>query len=351
MGTRIGRRDVLKGFTALGALGVASGAGIAFGQGTVSATTYPGAWEEAHRSILVPAFRRATGNAGVNLVASLAVDTVSKIVAAKANPPYDAIILDEGPYIAALQHDIFAPLPADKIPNLKDLPKKFIDPRGFGAFCSAQIIGLAYNTEKIKTPPKSWNELLSPQYKGRVGLSSMGSTLITAWMVEIARINGGGEENMEPAFAYLKKLLPNVAAVATSPGALATLFQQGQIDVAPFYNNNAGDLQAKGVPLALTRPDTGWVVIRSTMHIVKNTKNADLAAAYINASLSPEVQQKMGDKPYLLAPTNVKVPYSAALQPYAKDAAQLETYHGVDWVKLNPRRAEYIDRFNREVKA
>jgi putative spermidine/putrescine transport system substrate-binding protein len=178
----------------------------------------------------------------------------------------------------------------------------------------------------------------------------MGSTLTSAWMADIARINGGSEDNMEPAFAYLKKLLPNVAAVSASPGALATLFQQGQIDLAPFYNNNAGDMQAKGVPIALTRPDTGWLVIRSTMHIVKNTKNADLAAAYINAALSPEVQQKMGDAPYLLAPTNAKVPYSAGLQQYAKDAAQLETYHGVDWVKLNPRRAEYIDRFNREVK-
>src|SRR2546423_5194652 len=347
----ITRRDALKGLTALGAAGLASGVGITFGQGgALSATTYPGAWEEAHRSILIPAYRRATNNASVNLVASLAVDTVSKLVAAKANPPYDAIILDEGPFIAALQHDVFAPLPADKIPYLKDLPKKFIDPRGLGAFCSAQIIGLAYNTDKIKTPPKSWNELLAPQYKGRVGLSSMGSTLISAWMVDIARINGGSEENMEPAFAYLKKLLPNVAAVATSPGALATLFQQGQIDLAPFYNNNAGDMQSKGVPIAMTRPDTGWQVIRSTMHIVKNTKNADLAAAYINAALSPEVQQKMGDKPYLLAPTNTKVPYSPALQQYAKDAAQLEGYHGVDWVKLNPKRGEHIDRFNREVK-
>ena len=100
----------------------------------------------------------------------------------------------------------------------------------------------------------------------------------------------------------------------------------------------------------MAKPDTGWLVIRSVMHIVKNTKNADLAAAYINASLSPDVQQKMGDKPYLLAPTNSKVPYSPGLQFYAKDAAQLETYPSVDWVKLNPRRGEYIDRFNREVK-
>jgi len=350
MDLRTTRREVIKGMAATGAAVLTPGLGIAFGQGrALSATTYPGAWEEAHRSILLPAFRRAT-NAQVNLVASLAVDTVSKIVASKANPPYDAIILDEGPYVAAIPHDIFAPIPADKMTNLKDLPKKFIDPRGLGAYCSAQIIGLAYNPEKIKTPPKSWNDLLKPEFKGRVGLCSMGSTLISAWMVEIARIGGGSEENMEPAFQFLKKLLPNVGAVAASPGALATLFQQGQVDVGPHYNNNVGDLQSKGVPIALTRPDTGWQAIRSTMHIVKNTKNADLAAAYIDAALSPEVQQKMGDKPYLLAPTNTKVPYSSALQQYAKDATMLETYHGVDWVKLNPKRAEYIDRFNREVK-
>src|SRR5258706_6337542 len=146
MGHGITRRDVVKGFTALGAAGLTPGIGIALGQGTLSATTYPGAWEEAHRSILIPAYRRATNNAGVNLVASLAVDTVSKIVAAKANPPYDVIILDEGPYLAALQHDVFAPLPADKVPYLKDLATKFIDPRGLGAFCSAQIIGIGYNT-------------------------------------------------------------------------------------------------------------------------------------------------------------------------------------------------------------
>jgi putative spermidine/putrescine transport system substrate-binding protein len=345
------RRDVLKGLAAVGATGLGSGVGITFGQSrAVSATTFPGAWEEAHRSILVPAFRKASDNAQVNMVASLAVDTVSKLVAAKANPPYDAVILDEGPFIAAVQHDIFEKLPPEKVPHLKDLPKKFVDPRGLGAYCSAQIIGIAYNTEKIKNPPKTWNDLLKPEYKGRVGLASMGSTLIAAWMVEIARINGGGEEHMEPAFQYLQKLLPNVGAVSASPGALATLFQQGQIDLAPHYSNNVGDLQGKGVPIAHQRPDTGWTFIRSTFHIVKNTKNLDLAAAYVNASLSPEVQSKMGDKPYLLVPTNTRVPFSPGLQQYAKDASELEKFHGVDWAKLNPRRAEYIDRFNREVK-
>lgn len=317
---------------------------------SIAATTYPGAWESAHRAFLVPAYQKASG-AGVNLVASLAVDTVSKITAQKANPPYDAIILDEGPYLAALQHDIFERIPADKVPNLKDIPANFIDSRGLGVFCSAQIIGIAYNTDKIKNPPRSWNDLLKPEYKGRVGLASMGSTLVSAWMAEIARLNGGSAENMEPAFGYIKKLLPNVGAVAANPGALATLFQQGQIDVSVHYNNNVGDMQSKGVPIALARPDTGWILIRSSMHIVKNSKNVDLAAAYINAAISAEVQAKMGDAPYVLVPTNSKVPLSKPLQHYARTFSELDKMNTVDWVKLNPRRAEYIDRFNREVKA
>ncbi len=341
------RRSLLKVAAAAGA---ASAGGLAFAQSkAISATTYPGAWESAHRGILLPAFAKASGGS-TNLVASLAVDTVSKIIASMANPPFDVIILDEGPYLAALQHDIFEKLPIDRMPNLKDLPGKFIDPRGLGAFVSGQIIGIAYNTDKIKTPPKSWNDLLKPEFKGRVGLAGMGSTLMSAWMAEIAKLNGGSEENMEPAFAFVKKLLPNVSAVAANPGALATLFQQDQIDISVHYNNNVGDLQAKGVPVALARPDTGYVFIRSTMHVVKNSRNADLAAAYINAALSPEVQTKMAEAPYFIAPTSAKATFSKGLQAYAADTKALEAMSAVDWAKLNPRRPEYIDRFNREVK-
>lgn len=346
----LSRRTLLQAAAGFGAAQLPLHASLAQAQSkTISATTYPGAWESAHRSILLPAFAKATGGS-TSLVSSLAVDTVSKIVASKANPPYDVVILDEGPYLAALSQDIFEKIPVDKMPNLKDVPPKLVDPRGLGVFVSGQIIGIAYNTEKIKNPPKNWNDLLKPEYKGRVGLAGMGSTLMSAWMVEIARLNGGSEENLEPAFQFVKKLLPNVSAVASNPGALATLFQQGQIDISVHYNNNVGDLQAKGVPVALAKPDTGWIHIKSVMHIVKNTKNPDLAAAYINAALSPEVQTQMAAAPYYVAPVSSKAQFSQGLQAYAKNVAEIEAMNGVDWAKLNPRRGEYIDRFNREVK-
>jgi putative spermidine/putrescine transport system substrate-binding protein len=192
--------------------------------------------------------------------------------------------------------------------------------------------------------------MLKPEYKGRIGLVSMGSTLGSAWMAEIARINGGSEENMEPAFDFVKKLLPNVGAVAANPGVLATLFQQGQIDFSVHYINNIEALKAKGVPVALARPDSNWGLVRSTMHIVKNTKVPELAAQYINTALSLDVQQKMSDAPYFVAPTNKGAKFGGSLAAIAKSMEELEGFRSTDWLKLNPRRAEYIDRFNREVK-
>lgn len=342
------RRRILQGFAAVASAGLLKRRVFAQSP-SIAATSFPGSWEQVFRTIVIPEFQKSTG-ATVNLVAQNPVETVSKVVGSKANPPYDAIILDEGPYLAALQQGIFEKIPEGKMPNMKDLPKKFVDPQGYGVFVSGQIIGIAYNTDKIKTPPRSWNDLLKPEYKGRVGLTSMAATLIAAWMVEIAKLNGGNEENMNPAFDFVKKLLPNVGAIATSPGALATLYQQGQIDISPHYSNNVGDMQAKGVPIALARPDTGFLLIRSTMHIVKNTTRPDLAAAYINTVISPEVQGRMVAAPYYLVPTNSKVAFSPGLQKYAKDMSELETFKTVDWLKLNPHFFGYIDRFNKEVK-
>jgi len=159
-----------------------------------------------------------------------------------------------------------------------------------------------------------------------------------------------GAQRIE-SFAWLKKVLPNVGAVAANPGALATMLAQGQIDITCHYNNNTGDLQSKSVLVRMVAPDSGFTMIRSTMHIVNNTQNADLAAEYLNQAISPSVQAQMADAPNFLVPTNSRAPFSKGLQEYAKAMSVIEKMNTVDWAVVNPHRQEYIDRFNREVKA
>ncbi len=342
------RRTLLRAAGAGAALSL-GGLKPAMAAGSITAATFPGAWETAHRSFLVPAFQKATG-ATVNLAASMPLDIIAKTLVSRSNPAFDVFVADEGSFAVANEQGLIDAIPASRLPNLKDVPAKFVDPKGLAVYVSAQVIGIAYNTEKIKTPPTSWDDLLKPEFKGRVGVVGFGSALGPVWLTEVARMRGGSEENMEPAFQYLKQLLPNIGAVAPSPGALATLIQQGQVDICAHYSNNVGDLQAKGVPVTLARPSTGWGIVRTTMHVVKNTKEPALAAAYINAALDPEVQAKLADGPYYLAPTNSRVAYTKGLQQYARDAAQMESFKTIDWVKLAPLRQAYIDRFNRDIK-
>ena len=345
------RRKILQAMGLAGAVSLSFGSKAAFAaSGSLVATTFPGAWEESQRTILLPAFRAASGVSAV-LSASQAVDTLTKLTAARNNPPFDVVMMDEGPYLEGVAQGLFEQIPSAKVPNLADLPPRFIDPKGLGAYVSGQVYGIAYNTERVKTVPRSWNDLLKPEFKGRVGLVSLDSTLGTVWMVALAKMLGGDEDHMDPAFDFIKRLMPNVGAVAANPGALGTLFQQGQVDIACHYINNVESLKAKGVPIELARPESNWGLVRSTMNIVKNTQVPDLAAAYINTALSVGVQQQMTSAPYYVAPTNTKVPFGAALASIAHSASEMESFVQVDWSRINPRRAEYIDRFNRLVKA
>lgn len=343
------RRHVLGALSALGASGAWPWRAEAQERRLV-ANTYQGLWEEAHRIHLLPAFKKITG-IDATLTPMLAVDVIARLAASRGNPPFDVILNDEGPFLATLDQGYFETLDMTKLPNAVDIPEKFIDPSGKGIYVSAQIIGLAYNPQTVKTPPRSWDDLARPEYKGRVGITGLGSSLGVGWLVETAKLHGGSEADLEPAFAQLRKILPNVGAVAANPGQLVTLFQQGQIDISFSYLNLIAPLKARGVSVELVKPETGWVLLRNGVQVVKNTRSPELAHAYVNAYLGREVQAGLAGAPYFLAPTNRQVAFGGELQAIGGSMADLERSTLIDWSKINPQRSALIERFNRETKA
>lgn len=310
--------------------------------------TYPGIYEEMFRAVFAPALRKQ----GIEPTWSpvLVVDVVAKILAARDNPPFDVVLFDEGPLINILKNDMLAKFPAERSTHFKDLPQQF---RGFdntGPVITVQPIGIAYNPKKV-AKPKGWSDLWSKAYKGRVGLTGMASSLGTAYMCEIAKLNGGSEGNFEPAFKKIRELLPSVASVAQSPGALVALFQQGEIDVAPNYFNNIMLLKSKGVDIEFAAPESGVVMVRTTLNIVKNTKQFDTAVKYIDVALSPEVQQAMISKPYFSISTSNRVKFPPEVGMLGSSVSDM-LKKGVllNWAEINKIRPQLIDRFNREIK-
>jgi putative spermidine/putrescine transport system substrate-binding protein len=337
-------------------LGAGTGAALAmlplrsFAQSkTLVVATFPGTWNEAHRNVLAPYFRKRTG-ASVTQSIQLATDQLAKLTAAKGGrAPFDVALLDEPQVLDAANQGLIDPYPVAKSPNYKDLLPPFQDK--WGPKISMQVIGIGYNPKKIKTPPKSYDDLLNPAYKGRVGLTALNSQLGMAFLAELNRIKGGSETNFDPAFTALRAMLPNVGAVAANLGAYATLWQQEQVDIAPYNFNFVQTLKAKGVPVEFVVPDTGLVGWTTSLHITRNAVESDLAVQYIDSHLAADMQSEMEKAPYDIIPTNSKVPLSPAIvQTVAKTPADLSKIRGFDWTKINPQRTALIERFNREIK-
>ena len=174
---QLNRRNLLTSALTLSALELFPGISHAQARKLVFAT-FTGSWEEAHRDVIVPAFKKATGQ-DMLLDAMLSVDQIAKVQAARANPPIDIMLHDPGPALTAIGQDLVEPFPVASSKHYKDLIPEAQEVSGPSIFF--QAVGLTYNPEKIKTPPTSWADLWKPEYKGRVGITTLNSTLGTGW--------------------------------------------------------------------------------------------------------------------------------------------------------------------------
>src|SRR5437667_152170 len=226
--------------------------------------TFPGTWNEVHREILAPYFQKKT-NADVTQTIMLATDQVAKLAATRGQPPFDVAILDEGPTLDAVKQGVLEKYPAAESPHFNELGPPFRNE--WGPAISMQAIGLAYNPKKVKTAPRSWDDLWNPAYKGRVGLTALNSSLGMAFIVELARLKGGSESNLEPGFLALRTLMPNVGAISANLGAHSALIQQEQVDVAVHNFNFIETLKGKGVEVDWVKPETGAPAWRTALPV------------------------------------------------------------------------------------
>ena len=60
-----------------------------------------------------------------------------------------------------------------------------------------------------------------------------------------------------------------------------------------------------------------------------------------------DVQAALSRKPYYFIPVNVEVPFGPDLP--IRNIGEINKFVIQDWAKINPLRAQWIERFNREV--
>ncbi len=345
----LSRRELLAGGAAAALAFAGPGRGLAQAKELV-ANTYGGGWEAGHRLAIATPLEKRLG-IKVSLVSILAAELVARTkAAAGGRPPVDVALTDDGPFLLAVKEGVFQQLPMDKIPNARRIFPKYRPQEPFGVPIGASQIGIAYNAKRLKTRPGSWADLWRPEYKGRIGLSTPASTLGTVTLLSLARLRGGHEGNIEPGFEAVKSLLPSVASIQAVPANLRTLLERGEVDIAPLWHHDTAITKAKGTGVEFVLPREGGIAGLAWLAITSGA-NTELALEYLNQGLAPESQQTMAGPPSYIGPVIEGVTVSEEWRGVVPATpADHEKLLRPDWPKINLQRAEWIARWNREIK-
>ncbi|MBN8955066.1 MAG: extracellular solute-binding protein, partial [Rhizobiales bacterium] len=218
----------------------------------------------------------------VRTTAQVAFQRVSQEIKASAMQVDVLSSTDIGHYVYLKEKKLLAKYVPENADKVLDVYKNY-DPDGFYHVTSAGLIGIGYNTSKLKEAdaPKNWPDLLDPKWKDKIALGHPGfSGYVGTWAVSLKKLYG---------WEFFEKLAKNNPQVGRSINDTVTMLNAGERIVAG--SGPAGTLMnsvQKGNPLAMMYPTDGTVLIIAPSGIMKGSKHPNAARLFMDYLLTVE---------------------------------------------------------------
>ena len=138
---------------------------------------------------------------------------------------------------------------------------------------------IAYNTELVKNPPKSWMDLTKPEYGNKqIGqvIAPSGGTTWTRIMFERQVL---GDD-------YWKKQAASAPALYPSGAPLSDALVRGEVSIAPLLYNVIYTKKKDGAPVEIFFPPEGVPLNMYGAGITKTAANPNAAKLFLNWALS-----------------------------------------------------------------
>ena len=252
-------------------------------------------------SVIPDLFKEKTGY-DVEVVVGNGAETMSRIEAEKANPQWDVVWMDSMYDIYNL--DLDGQLMTDvEIENAANLTSEFsalvpadkcFYPTGAH---SAGVIVYRNDVWSEEDAPKSYADLTDPKYANAIAMADPGVAApaypLAAYFMDTLGMEGG-HEFFTTLFEQGLKVYPKNPQVVE---ALAS----GEVSIAMLQESNAYAMVADGEPITIVWPEEGAAASTRVAAISKATDQPDVAKAFVEFLLDPEVQQELidtGDEAY-----------------------------------------------------
>jgi iron(III) transport system substrate-binding protein len=167
----------------------------------------------------------------------------------RAGKPLFDVVLTTKSTMQIIQKDGF--LANYDSPSAQAFPKEVIDPN-LGPTYRNTIIGIVYNTQIIKPgeAPKSLEDLVKPQYKGKVVVPDASQHTTTAqWMASLHKVMGGKEK----ADKFIRDLAATKPLLVSSLTPAGERITTGETPIGIAFLKNVVFYGKKGVPLDYVR--------------------------------------------------------------------------------------------------
>lgn len=291
----------------------------------ITINSFGGAYEEAHRKCVIDPFTAATG-AKVNIVTAYSADAFAQLRAQKDAPQYDVIHFSGGQEIVAASEGLLIPVTEELVPSLADVYDfaKAGVANGEGPAYQIAAVGLVYAADKVPSEPTKWADLTKPEYAEHLVLTNITNGYGMIGLLMLNQISGGTLDDIQPGLDAVGKLLDAGAVVVSTSPEIQAEFVQNDAWIAPYASDYAYTLKAAGLNVKFVQGGEGTPASFITTNLVAGRDNVELAAKFVDRSLSPEAQACFSEA-LRYTPTNAKTVLSdevAADVVYGADATK-----------------------------
>ncbi|PXF30784.1 spermidine/putrescine ABC transporter substrate-binding protein [Pokkaliibacter plantistimulans] len=312
-----------------------------------------GNMEKTYTQEVFTEFEKAN-NVKVVVVPGTSSEILAKAQANKDNPQMHVMFLDDGVMYRAVSMGLCQKL--DETPTLAEQYPAARMKGDMAVGVNMGMTGLAYNkkmfADKGWAAPTSWLDMADPKFKGKVVFQSMPSSTygLHAFLM-LNRIEGGSEQNVEPAFDKWDSTVgPNVLEFIPSSSKIAEMVQTDEAALFPLTPTAVASLQAKGIDVGYVQPKEGAPLLMVSECVIANNSEPELSKKLADFLLSKDAQAKALAFGKLL-PTNAHTPATAETKDLL---AQMDTYMksaiALDWDSINALRPEWNKRWNRQIE-
>jgi len=225
-----------------------------------------------------------------------------------------------------------------KTPVFKEILNPFADYDVYFTAARLGTLGIAINTDKIKTPPAQWADLFKPEYKGAFGIADPALSGTAYMSVALLEKQFG--------WTFFEKLKANQGRIGKGSGQVIDDTASGELSASLAVDYITNDKIAKGAHIALYYPPE-LLMAPSPVAIFKGGANLDAAKKFVDYLLGKEAQTLIANEGTLSVRTDVKTPAKFKM-PDAADA--LKRSIKIDYLKMMASKEATIKKFSDTLK-